>query len=78
MVRRLRRLRRLRLLTTGQTNRQRPAEIIVAAQPEPVSSSIQLPVDIPLEPESDTVPDATVEVAPAAQRSWLDDDLFAA
>lgn len=51
---------------------------VAQSVPEPVSSSGQLPVDIPLEPESDTVPDATVEVLPAAQTSWLEDDLFAA
>jgi exonuclease SbcD len=51
---------------------------VAQSVPEPVSSSGQLPVDIPLEPESDTVPDATVEVLPAAQMSWLEDDLFAA
>ena len=51
---------------------------VAQSMPEPVVSSADLPADILRETESDAVPDATVEVLPVAQMSWLEDDLFAA
>jgi exonuclease SbcD len=46
--------------------------------PEPAVSSVEPLTAVLAERESDTVPDATVEVLPVAQKSWLEDDLFAA
>lgn len=54
-------------LTDEEVGSAAVGDSAVPSLPEPVSSS-----------ESDTVPDATVEVVPAAQKSWLEDDLFAA
>jgi exonuclease SbcD len=54
-------------LTDDEVSSAAVGDGAVASLHEPVSSS-----------ESDTVPDATVEVVPSAQKSWLEDDLFAA